>query len=458
MVPKGKLTTVKLMKKHCVTILMAGLSLALLGCQAERVTPESPAPSTQVALMPVSSSPREAVAKVLVQALKQPSFQTALFEGVSLMRDGDNEVLFAEMVYPSRTRGNDWQTALQEGLTEALEGASSRTRGGANALEDFFASRLADDPLMQVLMVAPNGMDLSREMLADPSLHVVVLPENFDDSKAWKLLAYDRQGRVDTVRSDVQPDFPVLVVGKNERVEPVPTGVALPDGATLYHRGDDISYTSTYEPYRNSHDDDDEGEGEGRRKKWDRYHKAPLEPDDDWTAPPAPPKNQDPQKPKPSKPGRPTERAKWGSAPDYLLKAGFSNQDALRKYEPYVKGRPEMRCVIATGNLGDMDLKFSDKGWWNGSKKWLGNRLFQWALLAAPGDYYSVQWIEEDGGVLDDFTLSFTYKGITGKVGFKLRDDDDVIGKKPVHYTEPALFDGYCYDLGDFQFWIGVRD
>ena len=419
-----------------MTILMAGLSLALLGCQAERVTPDATAPSAQVALMPVSSSPREAVAKVLVQALKQPSFQTAIFEGVSLMRDGDNEVLFAEMVYPSRTRGNDWQTALQEGLTEALGGASSHTRGGANALEDFFASRLADDPLMQVLMVAPNGMDLSREMLADPSLHVVVLPENFDDSKAWKLLAYDRQGRADTVRSDVQPDFPVLVVGKNERVVPVPTGVALPDGATLYHRGTSFSYVSTYEPYMHKEKDDEH----------DYTRPVPFPPGEGGGTGGGQ---------LPSLPSYPTERKNWGSASEYLIMAGFIDENALRKYEAWANGQPEMRCMIASGGGGEIDLRFDDQHW--GGKKWLANRLFPWAEFAQRGDYYSIQWIEEDGGSLVTISLPFSHKGITGKASFAYEDRDDLVGRKTVHYIDPALYYGHCYDLGDFQFWIGVR-
>ncbi len=430
------------MKKYYVTILIAGLSLALLGCQAERVTPDAPAPSAQVALMPVSSSPREAVAKVLVQALKQPSFQTALFEGVSLMRDGDNEVLFAEMVYPSRTRGNDWQTALQEGLTEALGGASSHTRGGANALEDFFASRLADDPLMQVLMVAPNGMDLSRKMLADPSLHVVVLPENFDDSKAWKLLAYDRQGRADTVRSDVQPDFPVLVVGKNERVVPVPAGTFTSEEVLSYHRNEMTEYID-HECARRKKD--------RRGTRFNELYEPGL---DDEEGGGSNPPSEPPAKKEPPK----RKRANLQSSHDYLLKAGFTDQRALRKYEPWPKGRPEMRCIIASGAAGEIDFRFDDRGWWDGANKWLGKRLFPWAALAKAGDYYSVQWIEMDGGSVKDLTLSFSFKGVSGSVTFNFEDDDDIIGKMPVHYLDEARFDGLRYDIGDLQFWIGVRD
>ena len=177
--------------------------------------------------------------------------------------------------------------------------------------------------------------------------------------------------------------------------------------------------------------------------------------DGDWGGyiPPAEPK---PQPPKPVAP-TPTDRSKLSGKSEYLLKAGFKSQRDLEEVEPWPKGRPEVRCCVAFHDGSKESIFFDDRGWWNGKTKDLNIQFWKWADEAKPGDYYTIKWIEDDEGTAVDLSLSYTYKGITGKVGFKWNDDDDTIGERSVHYTDEALSGGKLYDLGGFRFWIAVK-
>lgn len=169
-----------------------------------------------------------------------------------------------------------------------------------------------------------------------------------------------------------------------------------------------------------------------------------------------PPVEPNPQPPKPVAP-TPTDRSKLSGKSEYLLKAGFKSQRDLEEVEPWPKGRPEVRCYVAFHDGSKESIFFDDRGWWNGNTKDLNIQFWKWADEAKSGDYYTIKWIEDDEGTAVDLSLSYTYKGITGKVGFKWNDDDDTIGERSVHYTDEALRDGKLYDLGGFRFWIAVK-
>ncbi len=412
-------------------MLAAGLLLA--ACEKEQqleIAEKTPNEAIELITTPVGE--KDTLAMLFATLLNNADFGQAVYRGAAEMLDGDNEFLLAEVATPARSRGESTR-AWQQTISSYVRVASDGTRGNGR-LPDVVERLLQSDPLTNFLLLAPDGEELDASDMDRDDLLVVALPANYDDQKDYQLRGYTKQGEMVMLSSRVAPNRPVLVVGRNERVICVPRGTNPGEGYKLYYQGRTNAYYFRNPPlqWHLPEDGDDDGGG----------YMPPVEPN--------------PQPPKPVAP-TPTDRSKLSGKSEYLLKAGFKSQRDLEEVEPWPKGRPEVRCYVAFHDGSKENMFLGDRGWWNGNTKDLNIQFWKWADEAKSGDYYTIKWIEEDGGAAVDLSLSYTYKGITGKVGFKWNDDDDTIGERSVHYTDEALRDGKLYDLGGFRFWIAVK-
>jgi len=112
--------------------------------------------------------------------------------------------------------------------------------------------------------------------------------------------------------------------------------------------------------------------------------------------------------------------ARVGTKSEYMMKINCPN---LKEIEGWVKGAPELRCVMksAKGEISDQYFypskrKYIDNKWWetNGSS---GRYLYYWDIESYTKTVLFA-WIEVDGaGDTHEFSGSFTYKDVDKETG-----------------------------------------
>lgn len=374
---------------------------------------------------------RALLAELFATAINEESIAEELSEMVSLEKDGDREILLEEILPNKGLRSIS-------ALYSSLDRSFTRTKGLRSAnknpkisnfenFESFAKHLISIDPLIQVAVLSKCEETSSIDLKSEDVL-TVYLPENYDDQKECWLTAYDKNGKVHYLKSSEEPDSPVIVIGNNERLIPVSKGISVLNNRNygkLYFEG-------------SLHD----------------YYFRPdiLLPIDLPICPIYP-------TPNPSK----YDREKYPDYDEYLEKARFTSQSAMRKYESFWRGRPEMKYTVIPVKAPEM--KFSgectNKGWWKGATKELDIRLFNWDCNDF-GNYYLVHWTEIDGGALGEITpkISGNLFGIDIEATFKIDfgADDDEVGGAIVSYKDKAM-NGQRYDIGQmFQFWIKIKE
>jgi hypothetical protein len=152
-----------------------------------------------------------------------------------------------------------------------------------------------------------------------------------------------------------------------------------------------------------------------------------------------------------------------GGRTEYLRRIQCND---LGEFEPWIRGQPEFRLYAAssynnsfsTGAPVVMPYKIQDAVLFTGSRSRFSNgydpnyRLFNWS--SSFSDFYTMRWIEEDGGATVSFTLGATFSKPTINIGatvnFSKWEDDDNVGEVPVNVTDPNWND-YPYGQSNGQ-------
>ncbi len=380
---------------------------------------------------------RALLAKLFATAINEEATAKELLRMVSLERDGDREVLLAEILPNKNLRSaSSLYSSLDYAFTAEKGLRSSYENPGVSRFEDFesFANHLISiDPLVQVAVLSKDE-EISSVDLKNEDVLTVYLPEDYDDQKDYLLTAYDKSGKIHYLKSSEEPDVPVIVISENERLISVPKGESTYNEMDLknrYFEGPNHDYYCRPDVLCYA------------------YPESP--------APPTPP-----TPPTPPVPDGKCDREKFPNYADYLEKAKFTSQKTMRKYESYWRGRPEMKYTIIPVKAPAMKIygDCQNTGWWEGATKDLDIRLFNWNREDL-GNHYLVHWTEVDGGspLIITPKVSGNLFGINIEATFKIKlgSDDDEIGGAIVSYKDNAL-NGQRYDIGEmFKFWIKVK-
>lgn len=152
-----------------------------------------------------------------------------------------------------------------------------------------------------------------------------------------------------------------------------------------------------------------------------------------------------------------------GGRTEYLRRIQCND---LGKFEPWIRGEPEFRLYAATSYNNSFSsgapvvvpYKIQDAVLFTGRRKLFSDgydpnyRLFTWS--SSFSDFYTMRWIEEDGGATVSFTLGATFKkpaiNIGATINFAKWEDDDNVGEVPVNITDPNWND-YPYGQSNGQ-------
>lgn len=422
------------MKKKVMTLGVLLSILTITSCTDESMSIQEPRtnpnPEKQENLNLKATEGRALLAKLFATAINEDVVAEELSKKVSLEKDGDREFLLEEIIPSKDLRStSSLYASLDRSFTRTkdLRSTTEHPRlSNFESFESFVKYVVSIDPLVQVSVLSKNEETSSVDLKKEDVL-TVYLPENFDDQKECILTAYDKNGKIHYLKSSEEPSVPVIVIGTNERLIPVKKGTSV-----LYNNNYGKLY---YEGILH-----------------DYYFRPELfRPIGEITFPINP--TTEPK----------YDREKHSDYVDYLEKARFTSQSAMREFESFWGGRPEMKYTIIP--VKAPSIKFygecTKKGWWKGATKDLNIRLFNWNRNDF-GNYYLVHWTEIDGGALKEITpkVPGNLFGIKIEATFKidLGEDDDEVGGALVAYNDKAL-NGQRYDVGQmFQFWIKIKE
>lgn len=410
--------------------------LSVLSCTNETISIQEPDVKDSTEKSENSSlratEGRALLAELFAASLNEETVAQELSEMVSLERDGDREVLLEEILPDESLRSSSsLYSSLESSFNNSkhLRSTNSNTSlSNFKTFESFAEHLISIDPLVQVAVVSKYEEDPAINLKKDDVL-VVYLPEDYDDQKEMWLTAYDKTGKAHLIKSSEEPNVPVIVIGDNERVIPVAKGDAVVKDKNLGK----LYLEGKYQDYYLRPDIINIIDGP-------IYH--PVYP-----------------KPTPKQPKY--DRERHPDYDEYLESANFENQSAMRKYESFWRGRPEMKYTVIPVKAPGM--KFSgectNKGWGKGAIKKLNIRLFNWNREDF-GNYYLVHWTEVDGGPISEVTPKIQGEvfGIKIEASFKidLGSKDDEVGGAIVSYKDKAL-SGQKYDIGEmFHFSIKI--
>lgn len=138
-----------------VTVLLSSIWL-LLGCLKEggflrEMNPPNENVRTATYAIDGVDSVRLALAQAIIKGLNNEGFVAGVSQGLSLRCNGENEVLFAEMISAEQpTRGESWNEEVRNHLTQELFPSDGTTRGGENEMEEQINRILDIDPMLDV--------------------------------------------------------------------------------------------------------------------------------------------------------------------------------------------------------------------------------------------------------------------------------------------------------------------
>lgn len=417
------------------TLLSIAALMLLVSCQKQMLTEREGALQTTssetIGYPSAFDTTRMRLAQGIANCIQSQTFRQGLSEGLSLMRDGDNEVLIAEIFQPRRTRGAiSWNDAVASQLAAELGFSAIKTRS-TNSSTMLMTSLLDKDPLVQVLYVPANDnySQTTIDLTAD-NLKIVVVPTDYDEHSNASLLAYDRWGN-ETHYNPQDEESPLLVVGTNERLEYIAGNFSNQDN------GDCFLLTAN--------------------GKYNMRHMEPIDYIEDPSNPyPGHHKPFIPPIPKPKQ--TPIKRG-IRTTSENIVRARFTSTKAMRQYEARILGRPEVQYNAQM--IGLTSGLITEETWKDGNWVSINAEVGYWTLLETRLiDFYTVAWTEIDNAWGSDVLKVNAVIGgvpIVGKVSLTLGDDH--IGSQCIYYESEIDASGYrTYSLGNtFEFTIQVR-
>lgn len=263
-------------------------------------------------------------AKALALALNDESLRDFIKEEAMKQKDGDYDVLIAEVLDKQVGSGvsvrlGDMKTFTLREHLERNEMAAMRSTESGSASSITMTSVLRDiDKNYPSLQIAvPNMENASWKDVVSGGSPFFVAFLHKDYKEGDDVVAYDQNGERHVLDGQEEPKTPVIVISQSERIIAIPASAEIPQEYTalsVYYKND--SYTYLSEEYK-----------KGEKNSLDlRFYQESHS----------------------------------------ISKAKFASQSAMRRYEPWTKGRPEV-CVIVSNNVDYVENEFSDKGWWDGN-------------------------------------------------------------------------------------------
>ncbi|GAB4348785.1 MAG: hypothetical protein OHK0038_27950 [Flammeovirgaceae bacterium] len=388
----------------------------------------------------------------LAKALENPDFKEFLFWKANQQFDGDFDILLAEVknqkIPLKDAQGRvSGETTFEEML---LESASSNERTSL----DYALSQITTAmPLLNISIPNMSEIATTEELNAYlneyPNTPVAVLDSSYDDATSSFVTAYDSQGKAIKISCDVEPTYPVVVIGKNERIIEVSKNDSIsspcphPYSLTPYFEDNHYFYflKSDYYEFINPLCGGGGGGGTPPLSTCDRDAK---------------------------------------NTKDELHTVKFRSMDELRNVEKWTHGQPEVRVIIVFAQYPQANAGFQKFSKYLGSDDWykccnwrcIQNRctktrtfdseIISWNKVEI-GNLMQYNFIEEDNEGNDlDINVSFTVKfdestsgTVSGKYTIKSKDTD--IGTSFVEYCDEADGEGYMYRPGIIDFTVRQR-
>lgn len=375
------------------------------------------------------------VALALANNIGNKSFKAFLKKEALKQKDGDNDILFVEALNANvnsseaSTRNVVEESSFRNLLQIGFDKMARTRANGSMTFEQTLRSIEKEYPLLQISIPDTECSSLDQMDFENNSPLVAYLPSEFDEKNPMNIIAYDENGNEHILNTAIEPNVPVVVIGENERLIAVPLLESLTRAITekeYYRTAEHVYYLKHYEL----------GECIGGSG---------------------------------SSGGSGTSLTNISSRDgnnlcDYISKAKFKDRKTLKKYEPWTKGRPEVRVDILNSALPVKAIRYETKGWWDGNTKTCNSQIINWDKDAL-GKYITYYWVEEDWGSTEDKTISVQMSlpnGVVTSVGVTIKagSNDDEIGKTYVCYDDVIPSGGKEYDptgSGYFSFWINLQ-
>jgi hypothetical protein len=374
-------------------------------------------------------------AKRLAYALKNNALRHFIQQEAALQKDGDYDILLADAI-DKETANEPLRSGACPTLRDYLKGAMLRSAGlhsegeGAKDQVDVLLDDIEDRyPLLQMAVPNFDGAGWEGVLSGDEPFLVAFLPEDYREGD--HALAYDQDGREYRLDGKEAPPFPVVVVNQNERL------VCAAQAAKKDYKGLSV-YLET-----------------GKRSYFLRNRIDVTATKDDRTP--------DLRSTAPASRGSLTDEPRYT---DYIWKARFKDNKAIRDYESWLNGRPEVCCEVVFSSLSDATartIEYSNKGWWNGAVYECNTPIVKWDY-AVHGYYIAYHWYESDGGsaatTVIDLPPFLSPEGFLipgGSVTISHCKMDDPIGTTFVDY---ASANEQAFDpagTGKFTWWCAYR-
>jgi lipoprotein len=312
--------------------------------------------------------PPQYFARVLALSLKDEALRDFIKEEAAKQKDGDYDILIAEVI--DRNIGSNG--TLRSGMTDETptlrdhlkQNDLSDSRTSSITLQSVLKEIETNYPSLQIAV--PNMENASwKEVVSGSSpFFVAFLPKDYKEGD--DIVAYDQKGKEHLLDGREEPKTPVIVISESERITAIPASTQIPPKykeMSSYYKN--ALYTYISEKYEN-----------------------------------AEPKN--------------ISFLRTGSL-HTIRKAKFASQSAMRRYEPWTKGRPEV-CVIISNNTQHIEHEFGDKGWWNGNTNMLNYQFtmdeytYRDLLTHSTVSALAFIWYEKDKEVSFDKILSLFRK------------------------------------------------
>jgi hypothetical protein len=341
------------------------------------------------------------VAQGLAAALGERQIRHLVKQEVGKKFDGDFDVLYREVANHKIGSVRTFRQALGSAVGQV------RKRQGKLASQDmtlqdldYYATAL---PQLQISM--PVGFD-DWDVESTVPL-VAYVPAGVDDNDLKEIEAFDANGRRHLLDAQIEPDFPVVIIGLNERTDR--NGYLRREFVQSRSGSTDIE-TMTL-----------------------AFTEDPSDPGGDVPYEPPPPPYSAPP---PS--GCDARTHAYGDQ-EFLHQVKINND-----HEPWVKGSPEIYATYGfVDNQGIRGQFFLSNVDAEGSWYSINGPLFYWQSYY--GNTFAMAIWEQDGSNYGTFTYNFGGLNYT----LQIHDGDDSLGATAVSFLDPVCG---SYSTGDAEF------
>lgn len=380
-------------------------------------------------------------AMMLANSLKDNEVRKLIKAEALLMYDGDYDILANS--FQDKTLGES-NVKLKNHLVNSYYSLFNSSRTNKTSGDNFLDELYDSIPTLQISV--PVNCEIWDEENYIPL--VVFLPYDFDDSKTETVPAFDQNGGIIHLSLKQEPEFPVIVLGKSERI------------------------------YTISHDEKQLNDPIFQNQNYD-FYLIPIV-DSNFETSNSETENINTTSARITSLCTGDRNIKNGK--DQLLKAKFVSEDKLREVEPWVSGKPEIKVDICYTNIvnnyatpASFQFDISEDGWYTKnlvggikSLNWknINKEVFVWdkkyygynmSYIFTEEDGYNNGWLESHffRQEYDSEDYSSTYFTATASV-FRYSGDDSA-GSAIVKFCDNTDGDGTLYSTGYIKFYVNQK-